>query len=130
MIHKHFEDIPVERIGKKGFADMTARYAFTQNDGVPHYALRIMEFGPGGHTSLHAHAEEHEFYFLDSRSTMVNATGEEVPMREGDCVYVAPHEFHQIKNTSDGPARVVCTIPILPGGDGRQTTQQSCGIAR
>lgn len=130
MIHKHFDEIPTERIERPGFRAMTARFALTLDDGMPHYALRIMEFGPGGHTSLHAHAEEHEFYFLDSNSTLVNGEGVETPMREGDCVYVSAHEMHQIKNPGSDTARVVCTIPILPGGDGKRTTQTACGVAQ
>lgn len=122
MICKHLLDIPAEKIEKEGFHAMSARFALTKQDGVPHYALRVMEFGPGGCTSLHAHKEEHEFYFLDDHAALVTANGEQVKMRQGDCVYIAPRELHQLKNLGSGIMRVVCTIPILPGGDGKKTT--------
>jgi len=122
MIRKHFDEIPAVKMEQEGFLNMTARFALTKEDGVPNYALRVMEFGPGGHTSLHAHQEEHEFYFLDDHAAFVGAEGETVPMQQGDCVYVAPNEIHQIRNTSTETARVVCTIPILAGGDGKRTT--------
>ena len=122
MIRKHLLDIPAEKIEKEGFSAMTARFALTAQDGMPHYALRVMEFGPGGHTSMHAHQEEHEFYFLDDNAAVVTANGEEVRMQQGDCVYIAPRKAHQLKNVGSGIMRVVCTIPILPGGDGKKTT--------
>jgi mannose-6-phosphate isomerase-like protein (cupin superfamily) len=123
VIRKHLESIPAEKIEKEGFSAMSARFALTKDDGVPRYALRIMEFGPGGHTSMHAHKEEHEFYFLDNDAAIVTSGGEELKIKQGDCVYVAPDEPHQIKNTGNGITRAVCTIPILPGGDGKRTTQ-------
>jgi quercetin dioxygenase-like cupin family protein len=122
MIRKHLDEIPAVKMEKDGFLNMTARFALTKDDGVPNYALRVMEFGPGGHTSLHTHKEEHEFYFLDGRSEIVAADGEAVRMAPGDCVNVAPNEAHQIRNTGTENARVVCTIPILAGGDGKRTT--------
>ncbi len=62
MIRKHETEVPATSIAPEGFRGMTARFALTKDDGCPRYAMRIMEFEPGGHTSLHAHAEEHEFY--------------------------------------------------------------------
>jgi quercetin dioxygenase-like cupin family protein len=128
MIRKHLEEIPPVRIERQGFFNMTARFALTKDDAVPNYALRVMEFGPRGHTSLHAHREEHEFYFLDGNAELVAGDGSATPMCEGDCVYIAPNEPHQLRNTSNKTMRVVCTIPILAGGDGKQTTQDTrCG---
>jgi quercetin dioxygenase-like cupin family protein len=101
---------------------MTARYALTREDGCPRYAMRLMEFEPGGCTSLHAHPEEHEFYFLDGEPVLVGAGGLETPVRPGEFVYVLPDEPHQIRNNGRTRMRVVCTIPILPGGDGKHTT--------
>ena len=92
---------------------------------MPNYALRIMEFAPSGHTSLHAHAEEHEFFFLEGEPAVVDGAGEETGLAAGDVLYVAPHEVHQLRNRGAGIMRVVCTIPILKGGDGKATTGQS-----
>lgn len=94
---------------------------------MPNYALRIMEFAPGGHTSLHAHAEEHEFYFIEGEPAIADGEGKETRLASGDVVYVAPHELHQIRNVGTGIMRMVCTIAILEGGDGKTTTQQSGG---
>jgi quercetin dioxygenase-like cupin family protein len=127
MIKKTSTEIPGVVIDNPGFKGMTARFALTKDDGMPHYALRIMEFAPGGYTSLHGHLEEHEFYFVEGKAVVVDGEGIETPALPGDVIYIAPHELHQIKNVGNGIVRVVCTIPILAGGDGKSTTQQSGG---
>jgi quercetin dioxygenase-like cupin family protein len=101
---------------------MTARFALTKDEGCPRYAMRLMEFGPGGHTSKHAHPEEHEFYFLEGEPAIVDCDGKETRLKVGDFVYVLPNERHQIKNLGKTIMRMICTIPILPGGDGKNTT--------
>ncbi len=125
MIRKTYVEIPAVPMNKPGFRGMTARFALTRDDGMPNYALRIMEFAPGGHTSLHSHAEEHEFYFIEGEPAIVDAEGTETQLASGDVPYVAPHEVHQIRNAGAGVMRMVCTIPIFEGGDGKATTQQS-----
>ena len=127
MLKKATAEIPAVAMDKPGFAGMTARFALTRDDGMPNYALRIMEFAPGGHTSLHAHAEEHEFYFLEGEAAIADGFGRETAMKPGDIAYIAPHEAHQLKNVGAATMRVVCTIPILAGGDGKVTTGQSAG---
>ncbi len=127
MIKKTSAEIPGTIIDKPGFRGMTAYFALTRDDGMPHYALRIMEFAPGGYTSLHGHLEEHEFFLVEGKAVMVDGEGVETPFLPGDVVYTAPHELHQIKNVGNEAVRVVCTIPILAGGDGKATTQQTGG---
>ncbi|MGO9578667.1 MAG: cupin domain-containing protein [Desulfobaccales bacterium] len=122
MFKKHYTEVPQTVIDKEGFEGMVARFALTKDDGCPNYAMRIMEFRPGGHTSLHAHQEEHEFYFLEGEGELVDGKGEKIRLRPGDLAYTAPDEAHQINNVGTGTLRVLCTIPILPGGDGKTTT--------
>jgi mannose-6-phosphate isomerase-like protein (cupin superfamily) len=121
MIRKSYADIPGILMDKTGFSGMTARFALTRDDRMPHYALRIMEFAPGGHTSLHSHPEEHEFFFIEGEPAIVDGDGKETRLTAGDAVYTAPHELHQIRNVGTVVMRMVCTIPILPGGDGKTT---------
>jgi hypothetical protein len=49
MILKHASDIPAVPMIKPGFSGMQARFLLTADDGCPHYAMRLMEFAPGGH---------------------------------------------------------------------------------
>lgn len=125
MIKKSLSDIPGTPITGSGFKNMTAHFALTKDDGMPHYALRIMEFGVGGCTSLHAHEEEHEFFFLEGEPGIVDGRGTLTRLKPGDAVYTAPDEMHQLVNLGDTTMRVVCTIPILPGGDGKATVRHA-----
>jgi quercetin dioxygenase-like cupin family protein len=130
MIRKHETDVPGTPITAEGFRGMNAHFALSKDDGCPRYALRIMEFEPGGHTALHAHAEEHEFYFLEGEPSCVDGERRETRLRVGDVVYIAPFEPHQIRNVGSTRMRLICTIPILQGGDGKTTTQaRSIGFA-
>ena len=105
---------------RPGFQGMTARFALTRADGMPRYAMRIMEFAPGGHTSLHAHAEEHEFYFIEGEPAIVDGDGNETRLASGDVVYVAPYEAHQLRNAGAATMRVVCTIPLWRAATARR----------
>ena len=122
MICKHISEVPENKIDWKGFEGMTARFALTKDDGCPRYAMRVMEFEAGGHTSLHAHPEEHEVYFLEGEPAVVDGSGKETRLNVGDCLYVPPNELHQFKNVGSARMKMICTIPILPGGDGKKTT--------
>ncbi len=123
MIRKHVSEVPRTKIDRKGFVGMSAKFALSKDDGCPRYAMRLMEFEPGGHTSMHAHPEEHEFYFLEGEPAIVDGNGRETRLRAGDFVYVLPNEPHQIKNVGSTEMKTICTIPIFPGGDGKITTE-------
>ncbi len=122
MIRKHVSEVPDTKIDKDGFAGVTAKLALTKEDGCPRYTMRLMEFEPGGHTSMHAHPEEHEFYFLEGEPAVVDGSGKETRLRVGDFLYVSPNEPHQIKNVGNTKMKTIWTIPILPGADGKTTT--------
>ncbi len=121
MIHKHISEVPETMIEWPGYSGLTARFALTKDDGCPRYAMRIMELEPGGHSALHAHPEEHEVYFLEGEPALVEGNGKETRLKVGDFVYVPANELHQFKNVGGTKMKMICTIPILPGGDGKKT---------
>ncbi len=119
MVRKHFSDVGREESKKEGFKGFYARYLWSRDDNCPNFAMRLMEIEPGGHTSYHSHLEEHEFYFLEGEPGYVDDKGVETKLNAGDTVYVAADEAHQIKNLGNTVMRMICMIPILPGGDGK-----------
>ena len=127
MIKKHYQD--VERIENKNedFEGMFQRFIWTKDDGCPNFAMRIMEFEAFGHTSYHAHHEEHQFFFIEGEPAIVDADGKETRLKVGDSVYVPPDEPHQIKNVGDTVMKMVCMIPILPSGDGKKPAPRPDG---
>jgi quercetin dioxygenase-like cupin family protein len=65
---------------------------------------------------------EHEFYFLEGEPAIVDCDGDETRLKPGDFVHIAPDEPRQIKNLGTTTMRMICTIPILRGGDGNNAT--------
>ena len=122
MILKHSYDVPAKPIKKPGFKEMKARFLLTSQDGCPRYALRLMEFGPGGCTSYHRHQEEHEMFFLEGEGVVVGKRKKEVPVRAGDALFILPCEYNQIKNTGKNTLKMICTVPILSRQTGKATT--------
>ncbi len=121
MILKHASDVPAVPITKPGFSGFKARFLLTAEDGCPRYAMRLMEIASGGYTSFHNHQEEHEMYFLEGEGVLRTDTGE-CRIRAGDALLLMPCEHHQIRNTGSGMLRMICTVPLLPGKTGRETT--------
>jgi quercetin dioxygenase-like cupin family protein len=124
MILKHASDVKPEPITKPGFSGFQARFLLTADDGCPRYALRLMEFEPKGCTSFHGHREEHLMYFLEGEGVLKTDSGEQ-EIRAGDALLLMPCENHQIRNTGTGMLKMICTVPLLPGKTGRDTTP--CG---
>lgn len=105
-----------------GFKGMTANWIWTAEDGMERFAMRLMEFAPGGHTSFHDHLEEHQFYFLEGEPAIIDSEGNEIRLEAGDSAFTSVNEPHQVKNVGTTTMKMICMIPILPGGDGKVTT--------
>lgn len=122
MILKHTDDVPAEEIKKEGVSGLHARFLLTADDGCPRYAIRLMEFAPGGHSPWHRHKEEHEVYILEGEGVLVGDDKEQIPVRAGDAIYVLPCENHMFMNTGEGMMKMICTVPIFSGMTGKDTT--------
>jgi quercetin dioxygenase-like cupin family protein len=122
MILKHASDVPAVPMIKPGFSRMQARFLLTADEGCPRYAMRLMEFAPGGHCSFHNYKEEHEIYFLEGEGILKTEKEGESKIRAGDAVLLMPCELHQIWNTGTGVLKMICTVPLFPGKTGKETT--------
>jgi len=110
---KHYTEVELEDVDRAGFEGVKARYVITDKDGAPHFAMRVFEFEPGGHTSLHQHPEEHEIFVLEGEVTVVNNKGEEFQLRSGHTLFIPPDEPHQFKNKSERVMKLICLIPLI-----------------
>ena len=54
------------------------------NDGTPVYSYRVFTVEAGGHTPYHQHPYEHMNYVIEGQGALVNAKGEEIPLKAGD----------------------------------------------
>jgi quercetin dioxygenase-like cupin family protein len=74
------------------------------------FHVRYFEVAPGGHTTLEHHAHEHVVVVLRGRGEV--RLGQTVhALSFGDAVYVAPDEWHQLRNASaDEPFGFLCMV--------------------
>ena len=86
------------------------RVAISARDGASNFAMRFFEVGPGGHTPLHQHPYEHEIYVIEGQGT-VWRDGKEVPLTNGDVLFIPADEQHQFKNTAGTSFKFMCLIP-------------------
>jgi len=121
MLLKKSNDVVKQAITANGFIGAYNRYLLVKEDGCPNYALRLSEIEPNGHTSYHAHEEEHEYYFLEGKGVVVDQNKVEHIVEPGDAVYIPQKQKHQVKNTGKNVLKFICTIPIFKDGDGKST---------
>lgn len=119
MVKKNWMDVKGIRSDKEGFKGMIQHFLWTKEDGCPNFAMRLMAFEPYGYTSYHAHLEEHQFFILQGEAAIVDSEAKETKFKTGDTAYIPPDEPHQVKNLGGDVMRMLCIIPILPGGDGK-----------
>jgi quercetin dioxygenase-like cupin family protein len=110
---RHYTDVALEDVTREGFDGVKARYVITDKEGAPHFSMRVFEFEPGGHTSLHQHPEEHEMFIVEGELTAVNDQGVESALKPGHTLFIPPNEQHQLKNQSGRTAKIICLIPLL-----------------
>lgn len=106
----NYKDVEAEKVDEEGAEDVTIRWLITAKDEAPTFSMRHFEVAPGGYTPLHSHPWEHEVFILHGQGTVVRG-GKDVPLREGDLVFIPPGEEHQFKNQTDSPMTMLCLIP-------------------
>ncbi|UCF09045.1 MAG: cupin domain-containing protein [Thermoplasmata archaeon] len=105
----HFEEIENKEVGK-GCKGVFIRWLITKDMGAKHFAMRMFEVEPEGHTPLHSHEWEHEVFVLEGEGVVLGAQGEG-PIKNGDVIFMPSNEQHQFKNSGAGKLRFLCLIP-------------------
>lgn len=109
MVIKHYKDVqPGTYAGVPEGVEM--REMITERDGAPNFALRVFDIQPGASTPFHSHEWEHEVFILEGTGR-VRSEGKETSFRQGDSIYIAPHEQHCFIADSTNPVRFICVIP-------------------
>jgi len=110
MIIKTAEEVPAEPVEMDGASDVTIRLLIHEAEEAPNFHMRQFTLAPGGHTPRHTHDWEHEVYVLAGAGVALTPDGEK-PVAAGDCIYVAPNDEHQFRNTGDGEMKFLCLVP-------------------
>ncbi len=104
------DDVPAEAVEMDGAEGVSIRLLIHEAEGAPTFHMRQFDVAPGGHTPRHAHAWEHEVYVLAGTGEAVTPEGAK-PIAAGQCIYVAPGDDHQFRNTGDGKLKFLCLVP-------------------
>lgn len=90
---------------------VTVRWLVSELEEGPGFALRLYEMKPGATTTAQSHYWEHEVFVLAGRGVVAGEEGE-IPLGEGDVVYVPPAERHRFVNRGDEVLRFLMVLPI------------------
>ncbi|MDP7034775.1 MAG: cupin domain-containing protein [Planctomycetota bacterium] len=110
MIHANCKDLPLSPVQVEGASGVGIHWVISEKKGAPHFALRLFEVQPKGHTPRHSHDWEHEVY-IRKGSGRLYFDGKERPIEEGDILFIPGGQEHQFLN--DGPENLefLCMIP-------------------
>jgi len=104
--YKEIEAVEAE----EGSSKLKVRLLITKKMGATNFAMRLFEMASGGCSSFHGHPWEHEVFILEGEG-ILTGEGEERSFNEGDVIFIAPNEKHQLKNNSEKTMKFLCLIP-------------------
>jgi quercetin dioxygenase-like cupin family protein len=107
----HFQEMEPKPVTMEGAESVTIRWLIAKEDGAPHFAMRLFEIQPGGHTPIHSHLGEHEVFILEGDAAVVKE-GKEIFVKPGTAVFVPSGEMHGFVNKGKTVMRMLCLIPI------------------
>ena len=112
MIIRKLEDVARTGVDMDGVRGITKQLVLGSADGVPNFSIRVFTVEPGGHSPHHSHAVEHLNYVIAGQGALMDGEGRANPLNAGEFAFVAPHDVHQFRNTSDSEDLVfMCMVP-------------------
>ena len=109
--------ISLDRVAKskmamEGAKDVYKQLPISKADGTPSFSFRVFTIEPGGHTPYHTHEFEHLNYIIEGQGVLINESGKENPVKQGDFALVLPGEKHRYRNpSSDQSFIMICAVP-------------------
>ena len=89
---------------------VSKRVLIGPKDGAHGMAMRYFEVQPGGNSAFEHHPEIHQVYVLQGKGQVLLGT-EWHEIAEGDVIYIAPEEQHQLRAAADTSLGFVCVAP-------------------
>ncbi len=103
-------EVKLEKVQETGAEGIRVRWLIKKEDGAPHFAMRLFELQPKGHSPLHSHSWEHEVYILEGQCT-VTCEGQEKNAAAGYVVYIPPNAKHRFANAGKSTLKFLCLVP-------------------
>ena len=110
MIVRNYRKVKAEPVVEE--PGVTVRWLVSPLDAAPNFALRLYELEAGAATATHTRYWEQDVFVLSGTGVVVGEVGE-IPLSEGDVVYVPPGEQHQFINSDPRVLRFLVVLPIL-----------------
>ncbi len=112
MIIRKLDDVEKTGVDLDGVKGITKQLVLGSADGVPTFSIRVFTLDVGGHSPHHTHEVEHINIILSGQGALMDKDGNANELVAGDFAFVAPHDVHQFRNTSDTePFVFVCAVP-------------------
>ncbi len=112
MIIRKLDDVEKTGVDLPGVKGITKQLVLGSSDGVPNFSIRVFTLEPGGHSPHHTHEVEHLNVILSGQGALMDEEGQANALVQGDFAFVAPHEVHQFRNTSETESFVfICAVP-------------------
>jgi quercetin dioxygenase-like cupin family protein len=105
-----WEGARFRRYGNGASEGASETWLIGKAEQAQNFALRYYELEGGGHSRKETHAHDHGILFLRGAGHVL-IENDVHGVAEGDVVYIAPNEPHQIINTSDEVLGWLCIIP-------------------
>ena len=75
------------------------------------FVMRYFVIKKGGNSPFHSHDWEHEMFVVKGEGYVYDGN-QRTKIREGDAIYIAPNETHQLINEDSETLEVICLIPL------------------
>ena len=106
----HYSKISQSEVTECGAEKTKVRWLITKDDGAAHFAMRIFEMAPGGHSPHHSHKWEHEVFILDGECSVV-CGDQRRKVGPGYVVFIPPNTVHHFRNEKPEVLRFLCLVP-------------------
>jgi quercetin dioxygenase-like cupin family protein len=109
MIVRNYREVTAEPVIRE--PGVAVRWLVSEVDETPNFALRLYEMEPGAATATHTHYWEHQVFVLFGSGAVVGSKGQ-LPISEGDVIYIPAVERHQFVNRGSKLLRFLMVLPI------------------
>jgi len=110
MIIKNNADVFEKDVDEKGQVNLKQQILIGPEDGSQNIIMRRFRVLAGGNTPYHIHPHEHVVKIEKGKGFIVDVTGKEISINEGQSLLIEGGEKHQFKNPFDEPVEFLCII--------------------
>lgn len=109
---RHAFDVRTDIVREPGAKQVTIRRLIDTPDGADRFLMSLFELAPDGATPPHYHEWEHEIFVLSGTLHVdLPAEGKQIPLKQGDVVFIPRGEQHGLATGPGETARLLLVAP-------------------